>query len=293
MFDGPRRMAGAPPNFDTPGQQEGATCQECHRLSAQDGFFCTGGNSTFEGLTQIVKVAHFRNLYTRIGMFGMANTWLVTDEEVPGNSHQHMGDQIRGYGFNHDGIYDTIHRFTLGDIFNSTGYDSTGFQNDQERRDMEQYLLAFDSDLAPIVGQQITLDATNGAIVGERIDLLIQRASSTFTSNILGGTVNECDLVVQSNEQGQAWGMLYNPSTKQFMPDKSGQPTLTDAQLRTYIAQQDLAATYMCAPPGSGTRIALDRDEDGTLNGDEMPTISTPTPVVEAQHWLFLPLILR
>lgn len=307
LFDGPRRMAGAPPAFDTPGQQEGATCQECHRLSAQDGFFGTGGNSTFEGLTQIVKVAHLRNLYTRIGMFGMANTWLVADEEVSGNSHQHMGDQIRGYGFNHDGIYDTIHRFTLGDIFNSTGYASTGFQNDQERRDMEQYLIAFDSDLAPIVGQQITLDATNGAIVGERIDLFIQRAEATFTSNILGGTVNECDLVVHSNEQGLPWAMLYNPSTKQFMPDKTGQPTLTDAELRTYIVQQDIAATYMCAPPGSGTRIALDRDEDGTLNGDETPTMSTPTatamatasptasstPAVVAQHWLFLPLILR
>ena len=119
FFHGPRRASGAPAYLDSPDQQEGATCQECHRLSPQEGFYGTGGNSTFEGLTQIVKVAQMRNFYTRIGMFGMANTWLVSDEDVPGNSHAHMGDQVRGYGFNHDGIYDTLHRFTLGDIFNT------------------------------------------------------------------------------------------------------------------------------------------------------------------------------
>ena len=309
LFDGPRRLTGAPPIFDTPGQQEGATCQECHRLSPQDGFFGTGGHSTFEGLTQIVKVAHFRNLYTRIGMFGMPNTWLVADENVPGNSYQHMGDQVRGYGFNHDGIYDTIHRFTLGDIFNNTNYDSTGFQNDQERRDMEQYLIAFDSDLAPIVGQQITLDATNGAMVGERIDLLIARAEASFTSKILGGTVKECDLVVHSYEQGLPWGMLYDPSTEQFVADKTGELPLTDGELRAYVVQQDIAATYMCVPPGSGQRIALDRDQDGILNRDESspsrtptatstnippvsPTVTpTPTQDVGTQPSIFLPII--
>jgi hypothetical protein len=34
---------------------------------------------------------------------------------------------------------------------------------------VEQYLLAFDTDLAPIVGQQVTLTAANAAAVGPRI----------------------------------------------------------------------------------------------------------------------------
>jgi len=65
---------------------------------------------------------------------------------------------------------------------------SLGFpqQNpDAMRRDVEQFLLAFDSDLAPIVGQQMTLTSTNSAAAGPRIDLLISRASASFVSKSL------------------------------------------------------------------------------------------------------------
>src|SRR2546423_795696 len=66
---------------------------------------------------------------------------------------------------------------------------------DGTRRDVEQFMLAYDSDLAPIVGQQVTLTAGNGSAVGARINLLIQRAQAAFTSKALGGAVKECDLV--------------------------------------------------------------------------------------------------
>jgi len=35
---------------------------------------------------------------------------------------------------------------------------------DAQRRDVERLLLAFDTDLAPIVGQQVTLDAKGAAV---------------------------------------------------------------------------------------------------------------------------------
>ena len=38
-------------------------------------------------------------------------------------------------------------------------------------------MMAFDSNLAPVVGQQVTLTARNGAAVNSRIDLLIERGS--------------------------------------------------------------------------------------------------------------------
>ena len=183
-----------------------------------------------------------------------------------------MGNQVRGYGFNHDGIYDTIHRFTLGDIFNDTGFDDSGFRNDQERRDMEQYILAFDSELAPIVGQQITLNASNGWLVGERIDLLKQRAETAFASQILGGWVKECDLIVQ----GAGWGMLYDPTTQLFTPDRSSEAAMTDAQMRQWVIDNDEVATFSCMPFGSGERMALDRDEDGFFNQDEVAAGSDP-----------------
>ena len=49
---------------------------------------------------------------------------------------------------------------------------------DNLRRDMENFVLAFDTTLAPIVGQQVTLDATNAAVAGPRIDLMIARAAA-------------------------------------------------------------------------------------------------------------------
>ncbi len=41
-------------------------------------------------------------------------------------------------------------------------------------------MLAFESDIAPIVGQQITLTKTNASAVGPRIDLLQARAAAPF-----------------------------------------------------------------------------------------------------------------
>ena len=68
-------------------------------------------------------------------------------------------------------------------------------------------MLAFDTDLAPIVGQQITLTSTNSVLAGQRIDLLLQRAAATFTSKVLGGTTTECEVVVKGNaRQGASTG---------------------------------------------------------------------------------------
>ena len=59
------------------------------------------------------------------------------------------------------------------------------FNPNATRRDVEQFMLAFDTDLAPIVGQQVTLTNVNATTVGPRIDLLIQRARTTFVSKAL------------------------------------------------------------------------------------------------------------
>ena len=74
-----------------------------------------------------------------------------------------QGPQIRGFGFLHDGIVDTLFRFFNATVFrnDSVGGANVGFQNNTQRRDVEQFMLAFDTNLAPVVGQQITLDATN------------------------------------------------------------------------------------------------------------------------------------
>jgi hypothetical protein len=124
-------------------------------------------------------------------------------------------------------------------------------------------MLVFPSDLAPIVGQQITLTATNGAAVAARIDLLIARAAASFTSLILGGVVTECDLIVKGSVGGapRGWKRL---SSGLFQDDHGN--SIDDPTLRA-LATTEGPLTYTCAPPGSGTRMGIDRDEDTVLDG--------------------------
>jgi hypothetical protein len=124
------------------------------------------------------------------------------------------------------------------------------------RRDVEQFLLAFDSDLAPIVGQQATLTSANAATVGPRIDLMIQRARTPFVSKALGGVVTECDLVAQVAQGGRIKGYFFDPVAGNFRPDDGSAP-VSDGALRALAATPGQEVTYTCAPPGSGSRIAL------------------------------------
>ena len=68
-------------------------------------------------------------------------------------------------------------------------------------------MIAFDSDLAPVVGQQVTLTDHNARAARPRISLLEQRAGTPFTSKTLGGTVTECDLVAKVVEKNRIKGL--------------------------------------------------------------------------------------
>jgi hypothetical protein len=97
---------------------------------------------------------------------------------------------VRGFGFLHDGSFDTVFDFLHANVFGFPGGDA-------QRRQVEDFVLAFDSTLAPIVGQQATLTATDLAVVGPRIDLMKQRAATAFDLVGVPGA-RECDLVVKA-----------------------------------------------------------------------------------------------
>jgi hypothetical protein len=150
---------------------------------------------------------------------------------------------------------------------NGVGFDQSpttpgGFQPGPagalEKQQVEDFILAFDSNLAPIVGQQTTLTRTNGAVVGARIDLLLSRARA-----------RECDLVAKSGGDHGEKGYLYDVASGLFRGNRACDPPLTDAGLRQLARLQGGELTYTCAPPGSGVRLGLDRDENGVLDGDE------------------------
>lgn len=221
-----------------------ATCEGCHRLDASDGFFGTGGGQTFEGTPQHMKVAHMRNVYQKVGMFRLP------------------GDQVRGYGYLHDGSIDTVKNFLGNGPFSTS---------DAQERQLEQFSIEFPTDLAPIVGQQITLTSSNAAVAGPRIDLMIQRAATNYNSLMLGGNVPECDLIVKGSVGGNQRGAV-RLANGQFRTDTD--EFFSDAQIRT-LATSEGPLTYTCVPPGSGERLGIDRDEDGELDAlDNCPSVS-------------------
>ena len=232
------------------------SCNGCHSLDAAQGFYGTGGNQSFENLPQIVKIPHLRNIYAKVGMFG---TPAVSFYDAADSGK--MGDQIRGFGFTGDGSTDTMFRFFTATVFRPTS--NSGFpQKDPDimRRDMEQFMLAFDTDLAPITGQQVTLSSENGAAVSGRIDLLIRRAAAPFTSKSLNGadSVMECDLIAQVVQNGRLTGYLYDPAAKNFVPN-DGSAAISDAVLRAFATKPGQEITYTAATPGSGQRLLAAR----------------------------------
>jgi DNA-binding beta-propeller fold protein YncE len=234
-----------------------ATCEGCHNLNPALGFFGSGGEQSFEGEPQNMKVPHYRNLYAKVGMFGLS--------VVPGNT----GEQVRGFGYLHDGSVDTQAHFHQAPVFNLTA---------QQEIDLESFGMAFPTDLAPIVGQQITLTATNGTAVNPRIDLMVTRAGTSFTSLMLGGVVTECDLIAKGSVSGVERGWRREsgttPANTIFRSDIN--TTTTDAALRALATTQG-PITYTCAPPGSGQRMGIDRDLDADLDGlDNCPSVSNP-----------------
>ncbi|MCW8880097.1 MAG: hypothetical protein OQK51_23820, partial [Kangiellaceae bacterium] len=144
-----------------------------------------------------------------------------------------------------------------------------GIPDEETRHGLVDFLMEFDSDLAPVVGQQITLNAGNAQSTETRVDFLIERASTNFMSKILGGGVKECDLIANGNIGNEMRGFLFQPSTSDFVSDRSSENSLSINELKALAKQEGNGLTFTCQVPGMGYQMALDRDLDGVLNRDE------------------------
>jgi cysteine-rich repeat protein len=219
-------------------------CDGCHSLDPLNGFFGTGGEESFEGETQHMKVPHLRNVYTKVGMF------------------RSSGNQVRGTGVLHDGSVDTVETFLSAGVFGLSV---------AERENLAEFVIAFPTDIAPIVGQQVTIGPDNFAVadVNQRIGLIDARAAVAFESKVLGGNVKECDVIAKTVEDGVEKGYV-RQSGGSYLPDDNG-PAISEASLRAKANPAGAAQTitYTAVPPGSGTRMGIDRDEDLLRNGVE------------------------
>jgi len=251
-------------------------CNGCHVLDrngnaefgvAKPGFFGTDGRWSFEFETQVFKIPHLRNLYQKVGMFGMAKTpFFLPESPDPTVDNAFTGDQVRGFGFLHDGSTDTLFRFHSTVVFlqrpagalgpldpgNPEGIPPT-LEGFVERQNLAQFMLAFDSNLRPIVGQQVTAAADNRAAALVRLQLMMDRADA-----------GDCDLVAK----GGGRGYLYLGQGN-FRPDRHKDGPVTASSLLDLAGIPGGEVTFTCVPPGSGHRIGIDRDRDGVLDGDK------------------------
>jgi len=248
------------------------SCVRCHALAPASGFFGGDGQSSFEGETQEFKIPHLRALYQKVGMFGIANLGTPID-----GSFAHTGDQVRGFGVLHDGTIDTLFRF-----LNPVGFSLSA----ADRLNVQAFLMAFDSDLPPMVGQQITRTNSNGATVDPRISLMLAAAEAGYASKLLGAGARQCEVIAKGTVGGQARGWLYDIAIDRFRGDRASDPPLTDSALRALANTAGQPLTFTCAPYGSGTRMGIDRDLDTFLDRDELDAgsdpadpLSTPTTV--------------
>ncbi|HEX6244939.1 MAG TPA: hypothetical protein VFZ61_28660 [Polyangiales bacterium] len=266
-------------------------CNGCHRLdpegnagaSRRPGFFGSDGRLSFENLPQIFKVAHLRNAYQKVGMFASSPDANRTLTNIP--TLNPPLPAVRGFGYQPDGAVGTIEHHLSGQgfirtttaiggvspnpggiptfIFTPTGttIDPAGFPL---RRAIASFLLAYDSNLRPVVGQQLTLTSAVGAALDARLALLSARASQ-----------GDCDLIAKGRIDGSERGFVYVDGS--YRSDRSREPRRTEAELRALLDEADEALTFSCVPSGSGYRMGIDRDADGYADRDELAARTDPT----------------
>jgi len=282
FFHGKRRSDGTEIDFPANGDSvDGVNCAGCHTVDHAKGFYGTGGDIAHGGEIQILKVPQLRNLYTRVGMFGLPDRGGF----LPSHTKSHQGEQIRGFGFLHDGGTDQLLNFLKGGVFDNgeegcpEGANEShgclfnegvvGIPDEKTRQGLVDYMMEFDNDLAPIVGQQITLNEASSTQVNQRLTLLEQRAKTPFISKILGGEVTECDLIATGIINGVSRGYLLITSEDAYRSDDSTDDLVEKGQLRMLAQQANNSLTFTCAVPGRGWQMSLDSDLNGILNANE------------------------
>ena len=181
---------------------------------------------------QPLKVPQLRGIYQKTGYL------------------RQPGKQLSGYGFAHDGVFDTLLNFLKTVNFT--------FNNDSERQDVEAFVLALDTGTAPSVGAQITINENNktASSTTQTVMLLMSQAEK-----------NNSELVVKGVFQGQARGFFYI-GKGMFQTDRSGEAPVSWQTLVQAVSKGN-ELTFTGVPIGNGRRIAIDHTDNGKLDGDE------------------------
>ena len=87
--------------------------------------------------------------------------------------------------------------------------------------------------------------------------------------------LSECDLIAKGmvNGEQRGWVML---SDGRFISDRAAEGTVGLIELAQLALTPGQEMTFTCAPPNSGFRMGVDRDEDGVFDRDEIDSGGDP-----------------
>jgi DNA-binding beta-propeller fold protein YncE len=221
------------------------TCNTCHSLPTGTNNLIIPAAALQE--SQDFKVPHLRNVYQKRFFKKSA-----TDAS------------LSGFGIVHDGLDPDLFTFLSRPVFGV-------FSNDTVRkRNINAFIMCLDTGTAPAVGYARTFTATSLPAAGADWTLLEGQAAS---ANI--------DLIVFLKADGERHSLLYRPGSDDYESDDATLGVLTRSQIES-MAGTSSPVTVMGVPSGSGNRFALDRDQNGTPNGDEL----MPALVIEIEGGL-------
>ncbi len=211
------------------------TCNVCHTLpTGTNGFIVSASILQTE---QQMKVAQLRNMYRKTGF-----------ENVP-------GPQKSGFGFTHDGSVDSLSNFLDLPVFNPWPA--------QDMDDIVAFLEVLDTGTAPLVGFErvLTQASVNDPLFVQDVQLMQSRAQA-----------GDIDLVARGVVDGARLGLLYDPGSGLFRTDVPGVGPFATATLQQKAQAGAAELQLLGVTPGSGERLARDRDQDGVLDGAEAAT---------------------
>ncbi len=194
------------------------TCNQCHASNPGPGSnrqIQSDPTAMTESAAQPFKVPELRNVYQK---------QLYTRQSAT---------SIDGFGLAHDGNAFGIADFLTRPLFKN--YTAT------QKTDIDAYSLCFDTGTAPAVGYTITLTGlTAGSSTAQTNWALLQSQASA--GNI--------DLIARGTINGRVHGLLYQPSSNNYISDTSA--VYTQAQLEALISGTDILS-FMGVYPGTGS----------------------------------------
>jgi DNA-binding beta-propeller fold protein YncE len=220
-------------------QALGLRCNTCHAVPNGTDKSFTPAAALQE--PQSFKVPQLRNIYQKMSF-----------NNDPGAS------SIGGFGIIHDGTDPDLQTFLSRGVFGVFAAQTPAGAT--IRSNINAFVQCFDTGTAPAVGYARTLTAASIDTASVSNDWNLLESQAALLTNI--------SLVVKGTIDGYQHGLLYQPASSNYRLDTMTVAPMTRSQLRSKVLAGD-TLTIVGVPPGSGTRIGIDRNENGILDSDE------------------------